>query len=65
MHKIYTVTMFFFSFVAKEHLWCNNSNIEIKKNVYFVLSERVTKKKFGVPMRNRTEIKVLIKSCTS
>ena len=29
MHKIYTVTMFFFSFVAEEHLWCNNSNIEI------------------------------------
>ena len=28
----------FFSFVAEEHLWCNNSNIEIKKNVFFVLS---------------------------
>ena len=48
MHKIYTVSMFF-SPLLPEHLWCNNSNIEIKKNIFFVLSERVTKKKILSP----------------
>ena len=49
MHKIYTVTMLFFSFVAEEHLWCNNSNIEIKKNVSFVLSQAWEKEKILSP----------------
>ena len=53
MHKIYTVTMFFFSFVAKEHLWCNNSNIEIKKNVSFVLSRAWDKGKILSPHDTR------------
>ena len=52
MHKIYTVTMFF-SFVAEEHLWCNNSNIEIKKNVSFVLSRVWDKGKILSPHDTR------------
>ena len=41
--------MFFFSFVAEENLWYNNSNIEVKENGFFVLSRAWDKEKILSP----------------